>query len=855
MNADPRRSGTNSIAKLSPWLAVHLSDTGRTVAEVADELGVSEGTVRSWLAGHRPDDENGGFAHLDTPAKLGAWLRARIADSGCSVRQIAESTEDVSRVTIYYWLRGEHLPKPPTADEPDRFDQLLSNPRLGLSLRERVELDEVRRRLTGTSLNAERPVADWPARALPADDQAFTGRNEEQRRLDRLLREHHRGRVVVVSALTGIGGVGKTALAVHWARSRAVKARFPDGCLYVNLNGYADVPPTDPEQALRGLLEQFGVDPKAMPDEPDALAARYQEALRGKRLLIVLDNAHAEPQVRPLLPTEPSCLVVVTSRCRLDGLRATHSGIVHLALDSLTAAEAAALLRGLLGRSTAKGADEDEIAAFAAACGRLPLAIHIAAANYLTSHSRTTSIGEYARTLAEGRLGRLNVGPTDPSTSVAAAIDRSYRHLSTPAQRAYRLLALHPGLDLTAPLAASLTGMGADDTGSALMELTRASLLTQNAEGRFSFHDLVREHAIALAERTDSAAERRKAMRRLLDHYTHTACPAAALIRPSSDELAIPLGEPSPGAVPESLTERAQARAWFEAEHAGMAAAVLRQPEGELDVQVWQSGWALSGLYYVRGHMRDLVVLQLAALGAATRIGDSAAQAQSHRLLAWSYMWLGRFEDSRTHLIRALRLSVAAEDRFAQAAAHHGLANLAAMQGDHEAALEHSRRFLELSRSQGSRIGVSRALNSVGWYHAQLGEYAEAIEFCEQALEVCQEVESDLRPHLEAAILDSLGFIHHRLGRYERARSYYLLALARVREAGSRRGEGDVLWSLGELHLSAGDPDAAREALQEALEILTDIGHTGAAGIRAKLADMASAIRESKQVPRSATAH
>ncbi|WP_335987377.1 tetratricopeptide repeat protein [Glycomyces sp. MUSA5-2] len=837
MNPEPRRSGS-AIAQLSSWLAVHLSDSGRTVAEVADELGVSEETVRSWLAGHRPGDEDGAFAHLDTPAKLGGWLRARIADSGCSVRQIAETTENVSRVTIYYWIRGEYLPKPPTGDAPDRFDQLLSNPRLGLSLRERVELDEVRRRLTGTSLNAEKPVADWASRALPADDRAFFGRNQEQRRLDRLLREHRRGRSVVVAALTGIGGVGKTALAVHWARSRAVKARFVDGCLYVNLNGYADLPPTDPHQALAGLLEQLGVDPEAVPDDPDALAARYQEALRGKRMLIVLDNAHAEPQVRPLIPTEPDCLVLITSRSQLDGLRATHSGAVHLPLDTLSGAEAASLLRGLLGRPIANDAEADEIAAFADACGRLPLAIHIAAANHRTHHARTASVGDYARMLTENRLGRLNVGPTDPSTSVAVVFDRSYRHLSAPAQRTYRLLGLHPGLDLSPALATSLTGMSADDTAAALMELTRASLLTKSLEGRYSLHDLLREHATALAERTDSEAERRKAMRRLLDHYTHTACPAAAMIRPSIDELAIPLGVPSPGTAPESLTEREAARAWFQAEHAGMAAVVLRQPAGELDVQVWQSGWALSGFYYVRGHMRDQVVLQLAALGAAERIGDSAAQVHSHRVLAWSYTGLGRFEDSRAHLLRALRLAVAAEDRIAQAATHHGLANLAALQGHHGAALEHSQWFLELSSSQGSRIGVSRALNAVGWYHAQLGEYKEAIEYCERALDACQAVESDLRPHLEAAVLDSLGFIHHRLGRYERARSCYDLALARVREAGSRRGEGEVLSSLGELHLSAGDPDAAREALQEALGILTDIGHAGAADLRRRLADL-----------------
>ena len=530
MTTTPRPLGPGTVSRLASWLSVHLSDSAQSVAEVARDLGVSEATVHAWLAGRRPEDGSVGFAHLDTSAKLGAWLRARIADSGCTVRQIAESTANVSRGTIHYWIRGEHLPRPPTGDEPDRFDLVLSNPRLGLSLRERVQLDEVRRRLTGTSLSAVAPGPDWPTRGLPADDRAFTGRIEEMRRLDRLLREHSRSRSAVISAITGIGGVGKTALAVHWARSRAVQSRFTDGCLYLNLNGYADVPPTTPDQALTGLLEQLGVDPRAMPTTPDALTEQYRKSLKGKRLLIVLDNARAEPQVRPLLPDEESCLVVITSRNRLDGLHVSHSGIVNLALGALIEAEAASLVRNLLGRLAIKGAEEEEIAAFTAACGHLPLAIHIAAANYLTHHSRSSSIGDYARTLAGDRLGRLNVGPTDPSTSVAAVMDGSYGQLTATAQRTYRLLSLHPGPGVSAAGAASLTGLSDTDTRAALMELTRANLLAEDDRARWSFHDLVRDHAAALAARTCTAAERREARRRLLDHYVHTAYPAALLL-------------------------------------------------------------------------------------------------------------------------------------------------------------------------------------------------------------------------------------------------------------------------------------------------------------------------------------
>ncbi|MFC3495717.1 tetratricopeptide repeat protein [Glycomyces rhizosphaerae] len=836
MTASPLPPGPDIVARLSSWLAAHLSDTGRSVAEVARDLGVGEETVRSWLAGRRIEDERGEFAHLDTPAKLGGWLRARIADSGCTVRQIAESTEDVSRGTIYYWIRGEHLPRPPAGDEPDRFDLLLSNPRLGLSLRQRVQLDEVRRRLTGTSLNAAPPAADWPARGLPADDRAFTGRNEELRRLDRLLREHRRGRAVVISALTGIGGVGKTALAVHWARSRAVRARFTDGCLYLNLNGYADVPPTSPEQALTKLLEQLGVEPQAVPDDPDAIAAQYREALQGRRLMIVLDNAHSEPQVRPLLPTEADCLVVITSRNRLDGLHATHSGITNLALDTLASTEAASLLRNLLGRLTIKGAEEEEIAAFAAACGHLPLAIHIAAANYLTHHSRSASIGDYARTLAGDRLGHLNVGPTDPSTSVAAAMDRSYRHLTATAQRAYRLLGLNPGADATAALATSLTGLGVGDTRTALRELTRANLLTEDARGRFSFHDLLRDHAAALAGRTDSTAERRDAMRRLLDHYVHTAYPAALLLQPSTHELALPLAEPCRGSVPETFTERETALAWFEAEHPGMTATALNQEAGEFDVQVWQAAWALFGFFSVRGRLRAQSALQHAALGAAERLGEPVAQAHNHRGLAWSDTRLGRFEDSRSHLMRALELSAEVGDLTGQAATYHSLAVLADQQRHYAEALDHTRQFLKLFKAAGSGVGVARGLNSLGWYHAQLGEYSEALDFCEQALNACQELESGHRRHLEAAIWDSFGFIHHRLGNHDRAGCYYRQTLHRNRELGERLAEGETLSSLGDLHLSSGDPDSAREAWQEALDILSDLEHPSAAEVREKLA-------------------
>lgn len=225
-----------------------------------------------------------------------------------------------------------------------------------------------------------------------------------------------------------------------------------------------------------------------------------------------------------------------------------------------------------------------------------------------------------------------------------------------------------------------------------------------------------------------------------------------------------------------------------------------------------------------------------AALGAAERLGEPVAQAHNHRSLAWSDTRLGRFEDSRSHLLRALELSAEVGDLIGQAATFHSLAVLADRQRHYAEALDHARQFLKLFKAAGSGVGVARGLNSLGWYHAQLGEYSEALDFCEQALNACQELESGHRRHLEAAIWDSFGFIHHRLGNHERAGCYYRQTLQRNRELGERLAEGETLSSLGDLHLSSGDPDSAREAWQEALDILSDLEHPSAAEVQEKLA-------------------
>ncbi|SDD75456.1 ATP-binding protein [Glycomyces harbinensis] len=828
----------DTAARLAAWLAAHMERHRLTAGDVAGELAVSTETVRGWLsaAGRPTPVEAGEFAHLDTPAKLGAWLRARIVDSGRSVREIAEDTESVSTSTVYNWLRGEHLPPPPTGEEPDRFDMVLSHPALGLDLRRRVRLDEVRRRLTGASLRlAAEPAADWPARALPAGNRTFTGRGDEHRRLDRLLTQHARGTAVVISALTGMGGAGKTALAVHWARTQPVRATFTDGSLYINLNGYAEAPPLTVDTALRKLLQQFGIDARQMPADTDALAAFYQEALAGRRLLIVLDNAHAEPQVRPLLPGDPGCLAVVTSRNRLQGLGVTHGPVAHVRLDVLSAREAASLLRKLLGALVVKSTSDEDLDALADACGHLPLALQIAAANYLThAHATGVSIREYADSLHGRRLDALAVGPTDPTTAVSAVLDHSYRHLSPDARRAYRFLGLHPGPDWTLKVAASLLAEPADLVRSLMADLVQANLVSEHRPGRYTFHDLLRDHAAALTARLDAETERREAKQRMLAHYVHTAQTAAFLVDPGITEGAIPLGAPAPSVDPEALPDHEAAMTWFETEHPAMAAVAAQAPE-DCDVYIWHTARTLSPFLVSQGHWLDEIAVQRGGLAAAERLGEPAAQAYSYRTLARTHTRLGHLPESRSHLMRALELSARAGDLVGQASTRHSLGHLANVQGQFNDALGHSREALPLYRAAGNHRGEAQALNAIGWYHALLGELDEALEYCERALELCLEL--DYR-NGEAAATDSLGYIHHRRGDRDQALFHYQRARELHQALGDRYNEADTLSHLGDLHASLGAHGAALEAWRQALTILEELQHSDAECIRALIDEL-----------------
>ncbi|HTX85126.1 MAG TPA: BTAD domain-containing putative transcriptional regulator [Streptosporangiaceae bacterium] len=676
--------------------------------------------------------------------------------------------------------------------------------------------------------SANAPTGPVP-RQLPAAVAHFTGRAAELQMLIGILDQAATGGpgTVVISAIGGTAGVGKTALAVHFAHQ--VAGRFGDGQLYVNLRGFDPAfAPAEPEAAIRGFLDALGVPPGRIPAGPEAQAALYRSLLSGRRVLIVADNARDEQQVRPLLPASPGSLVLVTSRNQLGGLAAA-DGARLLTLDVLSQEEAVHLLAARLGAARA-AAEPNAVEQIASLCACLPLALAVAAAR--AAARPRFPLGALADELRDvaGRLDALDAG--DPGSSVRAVFSWSTRQLSEQAARMFRLLGLHPGPDISVPAAASLAALAEADARALLRELARAHLITEHAPGRYSFHDLLRAYAADLARHIASQDERVAAIGRILDHYLHTAACAALLLDPAREPVI--LNPPEPGTAPEQPADSSQALAWFEAEHQVLLGAVGLADGSGFDAHAWQLPWAMATPLRARGHWHEWAATQRTALAAAARQGDTAAQALSSRLLAIACTELGDEDQAYGHFAGSLRLYRRLSDRPGEARVQQNLSALAGRQGRHSEAVRHAEQALQLFQAIGDKTGEAFTLNSVGWYYGLLGDYQQARTFCQQALALSGEVGHLLR--LEAAAWDSLGYAEHHLGNLAEAAACYQRALALHREAGDLFNEANLLTHLGDTRHAAGDLTQAREAWQQALVILHDLEHPDASQVRVKLA-------------------
>ncbi|WP_309223311.1 tetratricopeptide repeat protein [Micromonospora sp. CP22] len=649
---------------------------------------------------------------------------------------------------------------------------------------------------------------------LPLAAPGFVGRCAELATLDAgRPTEASTQPTVAIFTISGMAGVGKTALALHWAHRAS--GWFPEGQLYVNLRGYDEADVVDPSDALRGFLEALGVPAAGIPAGLEARIGLHRSLLAGRRMLLVLDNARDSAQVRPLLPGAGGCMVVVTSRDELSGLIAAE-GAHPIRLNVLTSDESMSLLASRLG-ACRLAAEPAATADIIDSTGRLPLALSIVAARMALHPS--FPLDAFAASLRpdEAMLDALADG------DVRAVFSWSYLALSRPAARLFRLLGLHPGPDLTAEVAAALAGETPATITAPLRELTRLHLLTEHLPGRYAFHDLLRAYAAELTRTAGEAEESREARRRLFDYYLHSSYPAALLLQPQWPAI-----DPIP-ALPSNVRSPAEnhdaALSWFAAEGQVLLRAVRQAAETGFEAYAWQLAWALTTFFAPHGLWRDQLAVQQVALAAAERIDDLAGQAVANRLLSRAETRLGDLDVAERRLLRALDLHRRLDDPTGQALTLHNYAEVCYMRGRPEEGLRHVQEALRLYRSAGNSAGEARAMNAVGWLYAATGDYPRAIESCSAAL-ARQRASGDRNG--QAATLDSLGFAHGRLGEHDRAAECYEEAIALFRESADRYHEAETLQRLGEVREAMSDITRAVDAWQRAAQLLDDLGDPAA---------------------------
>ncbi|WP_406340333.1 AfsR/SARP family transcriptional regulator [Streptomyces sp. NBC_00648] len=681
-------------------------------------------------------------------------------------------------------------------------------------------------------------VSALPAQ-LPADVPDFFGRDRELSALDRLLsRAGGSPTAMAVSVVSGTAGVGKTALAVHWAHR--TRHRFSDGQLYVNLRGYDLDHPMPPGDALTRFLTVLGVAGDAIPPDVDDRASRYRTEMADRRMLVVLDNALSEEQVRPLLPGSPSCAVVVTSRDSLAGLVALH-GARRIGLGPLALPDAVALLRTLVGARV--DIEPGPAATLADQCVRLPLALRVAAE--LAIARPPLPLGDLVAELADlqRRLDLLDAGG-DPRAAVEAVFSWSYQHLLAPAARTFRLLSLHPGPEADAHAVAALLGDAPGDTpGSGegpghapgeeraavvgdglaraartLALLARAHLLQPARPGRFGTHDLLRAYAYRLARTHDSEADRQAALTRLFDHYLSTAAAAMDALYPAERHHRPTVAPPAYS--PPIADDPDAARAWLDTERPTLAAiCAVAADRGSPGHAVRLA--ALLFRHLDAGHHTEALEIHRHALRAAETTGDLRGQAHALTNLGVAHWRLADAGPAADHLVRALGLHRRTEDRKGQARTLSNLGNLHWRLGRLRDAARDHQQALTLYRETGDQVGQARTLTNLGNVCLRLGQYEEAADHQRQALSL-HDLTGDRIGR--ARTLSHLGSALLRLGRHEEAADHQRQALVLFRLLGHHGGEAYALSGLGDIRLEQGAFGTAADHHRRALELFRENG-------------------------------
>ncbi|MFM9444868.1 BTAD domain-containing putative transcriptional regulator [Streptomyces acidiscabies] len=668
--------------------------------------------------------------------------------------------------------------------------------------------------LSGFSARVLPHAADRPVPAqLPGPTPGFTGRADQLRQLDALLPGpatgdgRHQPQGMVLAAITGTGGVGKTALAVHWAHR--VRDHFPDGELFVDLRGHSAQAPVRPVEALARFLLALGVAAERIPGTPEAAADLYRTLSAERRMLVVLDNAVDPEQVRPLLPGGPGCVALVTSRDRLAGL-AARDGARRIGVDMLTPEESRLLLRRTVGESRV-AADLRAAADLADACGHLPLALRISAANI--DHTPWRTLRDQADELREGdRLTALSV-IGDRTTAVRTAFSLSYHALDAPVRRMFRLLALVPGPETGLQAAAVVTGTTTEDAARLVERLTAAHLLREHRPGRYRCHDLVALYAAERLRLEETETSRRSASDALYDWLLAAVDRCALLLYPGMKQRLPGVEDASrSAAAPPEITDAAAAMRWLDAELPNLAAAV-HQAAAEGHQAAWLLAGALRGYAWIRKHTVDWAALGQAALAAARAAGEPLAEAAMHHVLGHAHVRQGRVATAITDFEQLLTLAEAADWPEGAAIAHTNLSMVTRLSGRLRRSAEHLERAMELDRRGGLSDGHPVVLGNLAHVRRDLGRLAESLDCLVRAESLPRALDNQ---HNRIRRQADLGRTRHLIGDTAEAARHLRTALAMARECGDLGGEAYVLRLTASADRDAGDLGRALERARTA---------------------------------------
>lgn len=623
------------------------------------------------------------------------------------------------------------------------------------------------------------PMSSNVPAQLPSDSPSFTGRRRELSAMDRMLDERLGQAPLTIAAISGIGGIGKTALAVHWANN--VAARFPDGQLFIDLRGYDENDePVTPATALDRFLRSLGVPAQQIPTDAGDRAALYRSMLGGKRVLIVLDNARSFQQIRPLLPGNGRCCVLITGRDVMDEMIGDYT-VLPIGLQCMEPDEAAALLSEIAGEDRI-GGDPVAAARLGELCDRLPLALRIAGARlaakpHWSVRSFVTRLEDQRR-----RLDELSPG----EGGVRAGFRLSYRDLSAAARRLYRRVGLLNVPDFAAWVGAALVGADPMDAETLLEQLVDAQLLEVVTTGsgpvtRYRFQDLLRLFAFELAQAEETEEERRDALERAYGGWLALA--DAARRRTYGTELALPYGTAEPMTLEPGMLEEllADPMEWYESERAALVDVIEQSAASGRPAYAWALTISTSPLFEVRNYLEDWRSCAETSLRAAEAADDVLGEATMLRTLGTLGIYQRQYEESRAWLTRAVPLFERTGDPYGKGNALRDLALCSRFFGDMDAAARGAREAVDCFREAGDVAGESHVLGLLAQAELERGNLAVGIALCTEGI-------------------------------------------AKSREAGSLRGETQNTYRLAEALLRQGDPRGAEEACLRVLRLTREDG-------------------------------